>query len=83
MIVACPLTADVNQTKRTFIIKYFTDPTKHPAYVLDCFWNTDLLEFVCLTEVDAELIELQSYRVLQVCPKTESGMDPSAVNCFP
>ncbi|KAL8609798.1 hypothetical protein ACOMHN_052852 [Nucella lapillus] len=29
-IIACPLTADVNQAKRTFLVKYFTNPAKYP-----------------------------------------------------
>ncbi|KAL8600182.1 hypothetical protein ACOMHN_060134 [Nucella lapillus] len=70
VIVQCPLTADVNQTKQSVMIKVFSGSSHGAKEVLGCDWLSRLGKFDCPPSLfQAELIAIHNDSVLASLPK--------------
>ncbi|KAL8615900.1 hypothetical protein ACOMHN_058967 [Nucella lapillus] len=70
VIVQCPLTADINRTKQSVMIKVFSGSSHGAEEVLGCDWLSRLGKFDCPPSLfQTELIAIHSDSVLASLPK--------------
>ncbi|KAL8566560.1 hypothetical protein ACOMHN_009774 [Nucella lapillus] len=70
VILQCPVTADVNQTKQSVMIKVFSSSSHGAEEVLGCDWLSRLGKFYCPSSLfQAELIDIHNDSVLASLPK--------------